>query len=540
MLPVLSMSSVAFRFRGQQLLWRTLLLVLFAASLAWGLEILGKPETFVSTLQPQVVAGHWVVTYSAPSAYWTSDGPRGEASGPYPSPHNTCTVGAGGGSSPWAAIPGTCSLDGDIITHVRWDGGSQHEPRPAAIIVTEISTATWIGDSGLALSGLPDEELEPGYARGTRKTVVAVNEDEFNLPMRGSPYSYAAKESTSTIAAGATISYEVGITNVSFGVTNTLQSSTGPECLIGQGHLGGISAPTYNFTEHQWAVAGNVFKSYIISEDHTSATLTLQDPADWQVPNPHWFWKEQGTFTVSCTARVWFGDKDLGTVTVHQSVKVWEPWNGFAPHLVTDELFFAGGQLGTSVPSKVVSYDPNFFDDDTGNAIEFYGAVGTPNRFRSPGTGGAGFHCYVQLALIDDLITFSGGPFWSAITTDGRWDLDNDFPYPASLLGFWPATSSESSDEANPLVAEDAPMLGLPMPATSFVFDDEYDMYQLYLPPGEDSAWVPLSHIYWTCYGTYASPWLLSGQPVPKSYIRVEKSERTNKHPVWTHIFTNS
>ena len=101
---------------------------------------------------------------------------------------------------------------------------------------------------------------------------------------------------------------------------------------------------------------------------------------------------------------------------------------------------------------------------------------------------------------------------------------------------FW-ADSVETQPRPNAYVATDGPSLGL-AGASSFKIDDQFRMFQLYHPPGNDWAWVPLNKIEWSVFaeGTYG----FSGDPVPNSSVGQTSAGATTTHPEWTNVFGNT
>ena len=410
------------------------------------------------------------------------------------------------------------------------------------MIVKKTASAYASGDSPAAADGLGHAPYGMGTSRFSAGSAYEVK--------KGASFEVKVQPSASVSGPqGGTcgVSVIVSCTLVRIGLSNVTKTPSGQdECLIGQGQYGTISAQGYTFDSHQWSVGGSKFKSYDISSDERQGTLSPHHATDWGAVSPHWFWNEPGNVTVTCTARAKQGNIVVGTVTVTRDVTVSRPYRAFTANK-SSQLYFAGNAVysGSGVPDLVTSVDPSTPSTDPlyTNGIVFFGEVGTQDRFRrASGTNRKGLHCYVQLCDLDSLLWSALNPIPTPYSTQGRWDLDNHFPY---SYGGGPYQADSVEPPGTPLpnqvTAEDAPSLGINPGYNRFKFDDRYDMTQMYLPPGEDSAWVPLNHISWDCYGEGYSPWPPTGSPVSGSYVLegAKGSGPTTQHPVWTNRFVN-
>ncbi len=177
------------------------------------------------------------------------------------------------------------------------------------------------------------------------------------------------------------------------------------------------------------------------------------------------------------------------------------------------------------------------------NAIRWTGNVATPLRFVTS-QGDHGMFAYLQLCKIDDFVIRLSGP-QKTYSTHGRWDLDNRCLYCPDGGGMSPADTCENGTPiGNSLGPEDRPELGLRYgiyAITSWQMDNEFEMFQLYLPPGFDSRLVPLNSTQWSTFGDGGYPVIGPGETlVPGSWTSVFSHGRTYIHPEWTAVFSNS
>ena len=515
---------------------------------------MARAEALLILLPALAIAGHYEAGMTSGLSVSVQSG------GPPSYGHGSCSISGGGGN-------GSATLGGTLTTVFTWVPDVPGDAPPQKVVAME--SCTTYASARAYPSGSPtgsaDNGLDPRFCTNTH-----TDDSPIYYPIPVPPYrqligngSWASSSGTAprivsggqtvtvtcspstTCASGSgplsiSLSYSASVSPIGITLTGPRKNAGADECMIGKGVSGVLSAPGLSLDQYAWGVGGSTFKSYTASQ--ALGKVYDLDGTDLSQAQPHWFWKEASSALVSCTARASYNGIVIGSASAQRGVAIYAPYSAFGANVHSSSLYFDGGQYGTSVPSSVATWNPATVTDPAfGFCIDFYGEVGTPQRFWE--SGSAGQHCYAQLANIHNVTSFGGGgfggiPYFQVISTDGRFDLDNDFPYPGS--GYWNADSVESpGPDPNQHVTQDGPSLGLPLPARAFSLDDQYKMYQLYRPPGPDVAWVPLNRIAWECVGGYEVPWLPSGSAVPGSIVQQTSSGPVSTHPEWTNVFGN-
>ena len=315
--------------------------------------------------------------------------------------------------------------------------------------------------------------------------------------------------------------YEIEVYAPTLNLTGVTEFGGTHNILIGQGCSASIGLGYGLIINPQWAITGDTFESYTIS-DAFAQDYPL-NPINLQFPSPHWYWKGEGSATVSCTAQVCVPSEDisspgdpapppggtrnftgstesavhddgqspppgyavLGTISLTSNVNVVAPDYYFAPSAgivtINDE------RVGAGAP------DPgsNLLGGKPGMTID--GRMRTPNNFwtNPAGGDGAGHFAYVQLIQVDYLLQY--GLFYSKMkSTYGVYFLDSGFPYNGTATADAPPNHT-----GDILQFTDTPQVDFLPQSYSIVLVENFKVWMLYLPPGSDSSWVPIAMMPW-------------------------------------------
>ena len=314
--------------------------------------------------------------------------------------------------------------------------------------------------------------------------------------------------------------------------------------MIGARVRGGIYCGLADLSNHSWTVPGDIFREFSFGQGQKYDLV----PGELQSAEPEWVW-EGNYFTseprvVSCTATVTAGGQVLGTGTAEARADV------FPPYFEGDQKRGVhSGQLAVnstvSPPHVIVtSRDTNY-----NVAVRFEGKVGTPAWARfSVNPGGWNF---VQTTSLGRRFYGVGGtPTHSWVCP--QWYLDNAFPYPAAqdapqpdnqynFMGGtqWHANVDAGGD-ADFHYTQDSPHHTVQSGDLSFVIGDDYQMFQLYMPPdnGLGSEYVVLRRFDWTWNASATKP--ASGwASTTLGTVTPQTGENFTIHPFLTGTATN-
>lgn len=481
------------------------------------------------------------VSYSGGN-WWIDTGTM-HYNGPY-------SVGSGGWYGAGPTTPLDCGVSGDITVTFTWVPGYANEPPPKTAIVEEACVAQYASSPGS--SGTADNSL------GDAVVVTPVGTDQHGVSgtySGGDPiwhpwvkdhpglsFSFVRAPSASVTTTGTPpggsvgVSYQAITTPVRLTLSGPLTSNDGNyDVLVGQGVTGTLSVGSVVPASYSWTIPGNIFKDFAIASDQSTGTLTPFPGSDLTIPHPHWYWAEGNSTgaskTITCTAAVVVDGKNL-SVYDSRIVRVWEPYFEMSPHI------FSGVAYLSLAVDSCQTENPSTGDP----AISFEGGVGTPDLFAS--VQGYGQWLFAQLCNISRKNSSWGSPLFTSITTSGQYWLDNTWGYaPDPLWETWPADSTATVPDHQ--VTDDSPENGFIAEEDEFKVNDKFKMYEMFLPPGTDSRWVPLAVVQWKWTAHMAAGSLTGwpvapGDPVPGSSVSITSSTTTSAHPTWTHVFFNS
>ncbi|MCW3095744.1 MAG: hypothetical protein JWL77_1362 [Chthonomonadaceae bacterium] len=486
-------------------------------------------------------AGHYTVSYSSSNGTWTTT----SSSGPYS--YGSTSV---GGYAYYDTTytysdpdPSSSSCSGPITTVFTWVPDYTGDTPPNSAIITETSNVsgtargsatdppTVSADNGLGTPQTITNGNGPyskiATSNGTVYWVYSQPGLRFTIPSR----SPACSGSLNKGYTMANLTYTATATPVILTLSGSINDPNYTvHILIGQGCTGILTADGFTFSNYQWTVPGETFASFQIASDQTWGHAYAVTTSMLTQPNPHWYWKkDDANLTVSCTAEVYLNGNDLGfTVTGTRQVSVDAPdyfyssTPGVSDYITSPSGIKAG-----------VTFGPN--GEIPG--MTFKGRVSTPYFYRTA-YGTAGIWTFTQLCNITNYMRLWTSPNGVTNSTNGAYDLDGQFLY--SDEGPWAADSDESQMPPNTHETDDSPEIDFVTACNYVSFTDLFNMYMMYLPPGNDVQWVPLHMEQWSWHGEGQ----LSGSfgtgtwgPLPGGSIFNDGGVRTWIHPDWNHLW---
>jgi len=224
-------------------------------------------------------------------------------------------------------------------------------------------------------------------------------------------------------------------------------------------------------------------------------------------PSPHWFWKTDELVTVVGTATLNYQGQAIGTVSAQKQVKVWVPYYSKYPKSISQAHY--GDDGGDESWDRVMAESP-----DSLSGTGFTSGVGTPDLFVLPGDFRKWFHAQTG-RLHRELST---GVINKVKSTGSAHWLDTPWGYDVPPENAHDADSQATVRTRH--VTSDSPYHGFLPGSQAFIADDDFRMWIMYRPPGNDWCWMPL-HVcnwYWSASASRAiyNSWP-SSQALPPS-----------------------
>ena len=210
------------------------------------------------------------------------------------------------------------------------------------------------------------------------------------------------------------------------------------------------------FSNFQWSPGADTFANWQMAPDQSWGTANYLSGSDWEQASPHWYYKKDGSVTVSCTATASVNGSVIGAVAAQCFMNVWAPYYFFGTN-TGPSVFIPGG----NTPATSVRAGPNV---NTDPGMKFTAGVGTPYLFANTGYG---HWLFVQLCNINDAQYGAFSPLPSTVSSGG-WALDNEWPYDVTY------TADSTSDVQHFEDASDSPELPLFSWANSFTTQDQF------------------------------------------------------------------
>ena len=411
---------------------------------------------------------------------------------------------------------------------------SATDPPPASAVVEQDTSVT----SGLGprVVGLPRPRPASVGPRpnvtssaNTWYTVVSNPSSSFALPACNLSASCTLPAGSIYTRANCYVSYTATATPVTvrLDMTNTLSNVS--DILIGQGctafiQAGALPGGTVTFSNFNWLPQDpGIFGGFQTATDKSTGYVIPVASSEWTKPSPHWYYSLDsnggagGAFKVSCTATASVNGTSIGTVSGQKDLKVWAPYYYMSHNAGPTGIY--GADVSTGGPNLVPP------------GMTFTGAVGTPASFVS--NNATGSWLFAQIINTNHTQWYSFSPIPLTSGSQGV-ALDNGWPYASS----WSADSTANT--STPHSTNDSPDLLLNSGVNEFQVADTYQMYMMYLPPGNDVQYVPLHRLQWEWNAPIVTYVPVLGWPSGASgSVTVDSDLREDTHPTWSRKYTN-
>ena len=274
--------------------------------------------------------------------------------------------------------------------------------------------------------------------------------------------------------------------SVSWTSGTTPDSSGNLHILIGQlctATLGGIPV---SFSGLQWTATGKTLQGWTGGNGgSTGAPYGLANPYTWSQPHitdpgPAWYWSDvAGNKTITCTATVTppIGQGSAFSVTATRTVTLdvpaWTESDSANPTRIDNQYPPISG-YALWAGSLVINNNGSQWNDSV---------TLPPNLYT-----GNGDWAHLQIISVNGTHTIGGTA--TPVPNSGTTGLDGGFPY---------RTDGSVYIDSGQIVSEgDSPGIALLDDYTNYTLNYSYDLYVMYIPPGSQSIWVPLTKLTWT------------------------------------------
>jgi hypothetical protein len=468
-------------------------------------------------------------------------------SGNYFYHQTTGKYGGGGGGI-------TGSATGTITTTYTWIPSSgltvQQDPPPATVIVKEwcrayasttgpVMPSNPQANNGITSPPSPTLQITYNPYLTYTKKVDYSSERYTILPGNNVVVNCTPSASVNQIPGGCAceVEYYVQLMPVTVSLDGaTPDSNSQLHILIGQGCTGTLSVGSpVQLSNYQWTINGSTFKNYVPS---TSAThVQYLTTTDLQSTNPHWYWREETnsqSITVECTATATINGQQVGSVTGRAYIKVHAP--EYFMEIKTGRVLL--GQLPVQNPplaTLIFAGPPT--NNSHPNGADWYARVNTPSTPVNFTTTGHGKFNFVQIVTPGRRRTY-GSVIDEECLGYGSPALDSTWPYePDTLPEGYPGWEANIATGGVLIRAGDSPGFTVNALDTNYKIAEDFDVYLMYLPPGNDSKWVSLQLISWTwqCNINRGASWPSPGpaQEVAGGYVASLFDNDSRIHPEW-------
>ena len=292
-------------------------------------------------------------------------------------------------------------------------------------------------------------------------------------------------EGSSGVNVSLTVSVDTRYATISLPGT-TPDTSGKLHILIGQQCQGTLAVTGFPagtaITNLQWSAAGNTLQGWTGASGGSTATiLGAANPYTWSQsdptqPGPIWYWSDTGgAKMVTCTVTATPPSGQGSAVSVQGSQTV-----------MLDVPTYT--EMDTANPTRIDSSYPAVSGPALwagGNAAQQNGSQWsdsvtiTPNLYT-----GNGDWTHLQI------ITVSGTHGSTPVPNNGMTGLDGSFPYNVN--------GDEYVDNGIAHPEGDSPGINLLDTYNNYTLNYSYSLYVMYVPPGNNSIWVPLTKLTWT------------------------------------------
>ena len=441
----------------------------------------------------------------------------------------------GGAAPPGQNGAGTVTCNGMITVTFTWNNqGDPNSVPPDAVIIKQISTASWDGDSGSCANGIGDAAVtQPGggaVSTGTKYTSLLNPGPTFQITCSPSASASAGEANNfgPPVGGSATVAYTARAYAVRLTLMGVVQVGEAQHILIGQKFTASVTfetgSPTSASDTFTWTLpGGDPFANYVAPTPAGPAVYTA-----FQLPTGPtlscYFADPAATISVQCA--ITLPSAEGLSLTLSKALTSAAPDYDFDYVIQGSQAQIAtvGGTYGMFFWGAIYQGNPW--------GIWWIGQVTTPMPWSASGYGSWG---WTQLATsITTWFKHSNGNYydWSEnFTTASPPRLDRQHPYPGS---FYTANGTWQ-------VSGDAPGMPNNPDHVQLYAKDYFKTYQLYKPPGGDTRFVPLRMIAWNWLGhasrnSVNAPWSISQNgPNGATYLA-----DFGPHPVWTRTAHSS
>jgi hypothetical protein len=264
--------------------------------------------------------------------------------------------------------------------------------------------------------------------------------------------------------------------------------------------------PNVTLANFKWTIQGKTFANY--AADETSGKLTPLYPADLDDQKVVYYWADaDDNREIQCELTA-----NGQRIVARERMNVKKPEWSFTTKLGRVAIYPIGTIFGLC-PTPT-----------TTQGIDFTAEVKVPYGFEE------GRWNYVQLVEPGRQRTLADGRV-EYDNFEGQWVLDTTYPYEPrpyaptpGYPGSWPTSTTHTEG--------DSPRFLLDPTSQNARADDYFQMFVMFLPPGDETRYVPLAKVDWHWGGQVtnaSSGWRLTG-----ANQRASSASATSDHPTWT------
>ncbi len=501
--------------------------------------LLAAPDARAGTYSAPVYSGG---TLSDNSNSSKLDYPFAYQSSSQPPAYQASASGYSRATAQGQAATATVSVSGPLTAKFTWQPVYPGEPAPASVIVLQQASASVYCQSqspastGVSVGGSCADGLGgsgsgcPSYTSTTTYTVMTPAGDG-SVTLKCSPSAtFTVSTGTGNATGDVFASYSVNVYPVTISLVGQNASY---QALCGQQITASLNCPLGKVTSYNWAVSGNLIKTYNPSFG-TGQVVSLSSNAGDFTGSKLYFYdvNNNDTASATCYANVTLPDGTAQivsatspTVTFRKPTAPWWVKEGYIQPFTVSQ--YPGSTLfGLAADPSSKSTYPNGED-------WFPVDITMPSGF--PTSGQCGF---TQLATPNHTFTRSG------TTTGGPrpQGLDNTFGF-----GGWTLPGQGNSGDNPSLVTNSGTNSGLAVNDQNSS-SDKFTTYLMYMPPAfgsQGTIWVSLETYDWFASTTIVwngSQWQVvpaSSSPNSPSPVAV-KGNPTDTLPTWNTTYVNS
>lgn len=301
------------------------------------------------------------------------------------------------------------------------------------------------------------------------------------------------------------------------GGTETFESITdaNKNVLPGQKIILKCEIPSLTVQEYEWILPGKTFKDYTANQ--TTGTLTQLADGDKKQQIVRFYWADTGDAReVKCRVKI-----DNQWHDIKNKIDVKKPTATFTTTLGTAAMNAAATRIGL------------FADADSSAGITYTGNVTVPAGFPE------GKWNWIQLATPQMTWEAKTGIGPNAGVQKKKWSqngiqgLDTDYPYEPSPYTQHPGNAG-AYDTNSSHTDSDTPSVPLNPFVKAAVNNQTFVMYLMFLPPGEQSRYVPTRKVDWSFSISATKTGFNWAADVNSPAQSASASAEVSDHPIWT------